>query len=35
MPANVRHWFRATGSQPLITLGVHASSHRIVDVHEE
>jgi len=35
MPANVRHWFRAAGDKPLVTLGVHASPHRIVNVHEE
>ena len=28
-PANVRHWFRAAGSEPLKTLGVHASPHRV------
>lgn len=33
LPANVRHWFRATGSRPLVILGVHASPHRIVEVH--
>ena len=33
-PPNVRHQFRALGSQPLITLGVHASPHRIVFVDE-
>ena len=32
-PPGVRHWFAATGNMPLITLGVHASPHRIVDVH--
>ena len=35
LPADVRHWFAATGSQPLVTLGVHASGHRIVDVHDD
>src|SRR5262245_12145709 len=30
-PANTPHWFRATGDRPLKTLGVHASSHRVVD----
>ena len=29
----LRHWFRATGDSPLKTYGVHASPHRIVDVH--
>jgi quercetin dioxygenase-like cupin family protein len=33
LPANVRHWFGATGDRPLVTLGVHASPHRIVEVH--
>ena len=28
-PANVRHWFRTVGDQPLKTMGVHASPHRI------
>jgi quercetin dioxygenase-like cupin family protein len=31
-PANTPHWFRATGDAPLVTLGVHASPNRIVDV---
>ena len=34
LPADQKHWFRATGDKPLITYGVHASPHRIVDVHE-
>ena len=34
LPAHVRHGFRNTGTQPLKTYGVHASSHRLVDVHE-
>jgi quercetin dioxygenase-like cupin family protein len=34
LPANVRHWFQATGNRPLVILGVHASPHRIVEVHE-
>ena len=34
MQANVKHWFRATGDRPLITYGVHASAHRIVNIHE-
>lgn len=34
MPSNVRHWFRALGDGPLVTLGVHASPHRIVNVHD-
>ena len=32
-PANLKHWLRATGETPLVTLGVHASSNRIVNVH--
>jgi quercetin dioxygenase-like cupin family protein len=32
---HLRHWFRATGDQPLKTLGVHASSQRIVVVHDD
>ena len=35
LPAGVRHWFGATGAAPLKTYGVHASAHRVVDVHEE
>ena len=31
---NQRHWFRATGTGPLRTYGVHASPKRIVIVHE-
>jgi quercetin dioxygenase-like cupin family protein len=34
MRANIKHWFRATGDIPLKTYGVHASPHRIVNVHE-
>ena len=34
-PANTRHWFRALGTQPLKTCGVHASPHRIVVEHED
>lgn len=33
LPANVQHWLRATGTKPLVTLGVHASPHRIVNIH--
>jgi quercetin dioxygenase-like cupin family protein len=33
LPPHVRHWFRVTGEQPLKTYGVHASAHRIVDIH--
>jgi quercetin dioxygenase-like cupin family protein len=31
---HLRHWFRATGDRPLKTYGVHASPHRIVNVHD-
>ena len=34
LPANLKHWFRATGEAPLVTYGMHASPHRIVDLHE-
>ena len=34
LPANVRHWFGATGGGPLKTYGVHASPHRVVNVHD-
>jgi len=34
-PPHVRHWFRALGTAPLKTLGIHASPHRIVIVHED
>ena len=34
-PASVRHEFRALGSGPLKTLGIHASPHRIVVVDEK
>ena len=34
LPANVKHWFGAIGDAPLVTLGVHASAHRVVDVHD-
>ena len=34
-PAGVRHWFRALGTRPLKTYGIHASPHRIVIVHED
>jgi mannose-6-phosphate isomerase-like protein (cupin superfamily) len=35
LPAHQRHWFRTTGCQALKTIGVHASPHRIVDVHDQ
>jgi quercetin dioxygenase-like cupin family protein len=34
-PPRTKHWFRALGTKPLITWGLHASPHRIVDVHPE
>ena len=34
LPPNLKHWFRATGEAPLITYGMHASPHRIVNLHE-
>ena len=34
LPSNQKHWFRTTGDKPLVTYGVHASPHRIVNVHE-
>ena len=34
-PPHVRHQFRTLGGAPLKTLGVHASPHRIVIVHED
>ena len=35
LPAGVKHGFRATGSGPLETYGVHASPTRIVERHPE
>ena len=35
LTANLKHWFRATGTRPLVTLGVHASPDRIVNVHAD
>jgi len=35
LPANLQHWFRATGAKSLVTLGVHASPKRIVIIHDE
>jgi hypothetical protein len=32
LPPNVAHGFRVTGTGSFKTLGVHASSHRIVEV---
>ena len=34
-PPHTRHWFRALGSGPLKTCGVHGSPHRIVIEHAE
>jgi mannose-6-phosphate isomerase-like protein (cupin superfamily) len=34
LPAGKRHAFRVTGTSPLVTHGVHASPHRIVEVHK-
>ncbi len=34
IPAGVRHWFAARGSEPFKIYGVHASSHRMVQVQE-
>ena len=34
-PAHTRHWFRALGTRPLKTCGVHTSPHRIVIEHDE
>ena len=34
-PAHVRHQFRAIGTVPLKTIGVHTSPHRVVVVHED
>ncbi len=34
VPANIKHWCRATGDGPLITYGVGASPHRVVKIHE-
>lgn len=33
LEAGQRHWFGASGTKPLKTIGVHASSNRVVDVH--
>ena len=35
LPAHQRHWFRTTGCRVLKTIGVHASPHRVVDVHDQ
>ena len=33
LPAGVKHWFAATGDQPLRIMGVHANPARVVEVH--
>jgi quercetin dioxygenase-like cupin family protein len=35
LPANLKHWFRATGDCSLKTYGVHVSPHRIVNIHDD
>lgn len=35
VPAGVKHWFSATGDQPLRIMGVHAAPQRTVHVHPE
>ena len=35
LPPLLRHWFRATGDRPLKTYGIHASPHRIVNIHDD
>jgi quercetin dioxygenase-like cupin family protein len=35
LPAHQRHWFGVTGRGSLKTIGVHASPHRIVRVHDQ
>jgi len=35
LPANIQHWFSATGDTPLVTLGVHASPYRIVEIADQ
>jgi len=35
IPPDRSHWFRAVGTRPLTTYGVHASPHRIVVIHQE
>ena len=34
MPSGMKHWFGATGSQPLRIMGVHANPQRIVEAHD-
>jgi quercetin dioxygenase-like cupin family protein len=35
IPANVQHWFGASGSEPLKVYGVPAAPHRIVHLYQE
>jgi quercetin dioxygenase-like cupin family protein len=35
LPANIKHRFRVVGDEPLKIYGIHASPHRIVEVHHE
>src|SRR5262245_23287977 len=35
IPADMPHWFIATGDQPLKILGIHASPHRVLRVLDE
>ena len=35
LQANRKHWFRATGDKPLVTYGVHASPHRVINIHDD
>jgi hypothetical protein len=32
-PANLEYWFRALGTEPFVTLGVHASPPGIFTIH--
>jgi quercetin dioxygenase-like cupin family protein len=34
LPPGKRHGFRVTGASPLRLYGIHASPHRIVDIHD-
>lgn len=35
MPPRVRHGFRVTGDEPLVTYGLHVSPERLVDIHDD
>ena len=35
LPAKLPHAFRATGTGPLVTYGLHVSPDRIVDIHDD